>query len=102
MIASVRLNRLHCNAENASEGATPYAWVEILAINDDTLRSSALVAGVGFVPAPLGAQLVIQNGMRAGDNASVPEALQRFDAAGLEAAEYPGVDGSLGRGGFRS
>jgi hypothetical protein len=79
MIASVRLNRLHCNAENASEGATPYAWVEILAINDDTLRSSALVAGVGFVPAPLGAQLVIQNGMRAGDNASVPEALQRFD-----------------------
>jgi hypothetical protein len=75
VIVSIGLEQLRCNAEN--HDAHPYLWVQLLQIDDDTLPG---VARVSFPPPPIGAQIVIKEGMRAGDSAPIPDPMARLGA----------------------
>ena len=80
VIVSIELQQLRCRAESDSNGSQPYLWVERLQVDDDTLSSTALVASVAWPPPPAGAQVVIHEGMRAGQSAPIPDLLARLGA----------------------
>jgi hypothetical protein len=86
MITSIVLNQLVCAAESNGGGSHPYLWAELLQIDNRTIDSGALVASIGFAPPPIGAQLVITEGMRAGDTAPIPAPQARL-AAQFDQAE---------------
>jgi hypothetical protein len=71
MIGSITLDRLSCVTEPAGS-ARPYLWTVLLQVSDSTIESGALVATIGFVPSPGGAQLPIADGIRPGDSAPLP------------------------------
>jgi hypothetical protein len=77
VIVSIGLEQLRCNAEN--HDAHPYLWVQLLQIDDDTTAVGGPgVALVAFPDPPIGAQVVIQEGMRAGDSAPIPDPMARL------------------------
>jgi hypothetical protein len=80
MIDTVKLEQLRCNQQNQSGGARPYLWVQLLAIDDDTLTSGVGVARVDFLPPPDGAQVTIATNMRAGDTALLPNPVSHLTA----------------------
>ncbi len=42
MIASITLDQFRCLAETDSGGSTPYLWIALMQIDDDTINSGAL------------------------------------------------------------
>lgn len=80
MIASIRLDNLHCIAESDAGGSTPYLWLALLQIDDDTLSSGALVAKIGFAPTPTGAQILISRHIKTGDDVPIPAEMAHFGA----------------------
>lgn len=81
MIASIRLDNLHCIAERDADGSTPYLWFALLLIDDDTLASGALVAETGFAAAPTGARIPIGRNIKTGDDVPIPAEMDRHYGA---------------------
>lgn len=66
----VSLEQLHCNRETEHGGSSPYLWVTLLQIDDDTLSSEGQGANtVGWSRGYLG---VLAEGMRTGDSLTLP------------------------------
>jgi hypothetical protein len=80
MITSITLDQLSCNTETEGGGSRPYLWAVLLQVDDETIASGALAARIGFAPSPIGAQIIIAEGMRAGGTAPVPAPQQRMAA----------------------
>jgi hypothetical protein len=80
MITSITLDQLSCSTETEGGGSHPYLWAVLLQVDDKTIASGALVARIGFAPSPIGAQIIIAEGMRAGATAQVPAPQQRMAA----------------------
>jgi hypothetical protein len=87
MITSISLDQLSCISESEGGGSHPYLWAVLLQVDDETIKSGARAATVGFAPSPTGAQLAIDDGMRAGDTAAIP-VLQVRMAARFDSAEH--------------
>ncbi|HET7034205.1 MAG TPA: hypothetical protein VFI42_00840 [Thermomicrobiaceae bacterium] len=81
MLVNIELQQLRClKQSDGSDGANPYLWVMLLQIDDDTIASGNAVFVADRPPSPVGASVLIQGGMRAGDSAPIPELLARLNA----------------------
>ena len=80
MIASIRLDNLHCIAESDEGGSTPYLWFVLLLIDDDTIASGALVVETGFTA---GARMIIGRNVKTGDIVTIPAEIDRGYGARL-------------------
>jgi hypothetical protein len=80
MIVTIELQDLGCVDQFRSEGCRPYLWGVLLQVDDETIRSGALVATVSFAPPPDGAFVPIASAMHAGDSAAIPGAVSRYGA----------------------
>ncbi|MGH3937449.1 MAG: hypothetical protein ACRDTG_02270 [Pseudonocardiaceae bacterium] len=75
--AVIHLDRVRCAAESDPGRSEPYAWTALIAGDLSSFETGEIVVSAPDVAA--GSRTVINSGMRAGDQASMPSAQRRFE-----------------------
>jgi hypothetical protein len=85
MLIDVELPQLQCIGETDSSGSEPYLWTDLLLIYQTTSGETG-VQDADAAPAPVGAQMIIDHGMKSGDSAPIPS-----EIGGLATQIPPGL-----------